>query len=245
MKNINSKIWGERSIKAKVMMAIVIALIMVIAVSAFACLQQRPQKQSSELFTLRPEFFTLPYTYFSIASSYSSLTLFVLLGNYLLGNYTNVVFTNNFSGLQFNTTSSGAYAFNILGEQKYAGSGPFILSAYLHNSSGWFAQAGFYVDCIPQILNTVSIKSLADATSDQIVVSNNQLTVKESGITLIKDFGLPSNFYIDSALSGGTPDSWNGGNVYTSITGIVPANSVTAQTISSLEATTGSPLTLI
>ncbi len=151
----------------------------------------------------------------------------------------------NYSGLQFNTSSSSAYAFNVLGEQKYAGSGPFILSAYMHNSSGWFAQAGLYIDCVPQILNTVPVKSLADATNDQIIISNNQLTIKQSGITLINDYSLPFNFYVDSALSGGSPNSWIGGNVYASLTGIIPFNSVIAETIRSLKRLLDLPLMLI
>jgi len=73
-----------------------------------------------------------------------------------------------------------------------------------------------------------------------MIISNNQLTVKQSGITLINAYSLPSNFYIDSAISRGSPNSWIGGNVYASITGMIPFNSVTAITSSSLEATTGS-----
>src|SRR5271157_926316 len=222
-------------------MTITMALIIIILLSAFAYMQQRPQKQSSEFFTLRPEFFTLPYTYFNVPSSFPSMTLFVLFGNYLFGNYTDLVFRSNYSGLRFNTSSSSVYAFNVLGEQRYAGSGPFILSAYMHNSSGWFAQAGLYIDCVPQILNTVSVKDLTEATNDQIIISNNQLTIKQNGLTLINHYCLPLNFYVDSALSGGTPNSWTGGNVYASLTGIIPFNSATAETIRSLEATTGSP----
>ena len=142
--------------------------------------------------------------------------------------------------MQFNASSSSAYAFNVLGEQKYGGSGPFIVSGYMYNSSGWFAQAGFYIDYVQQILNTVSVSGLAGATNDQIIISNNQLTVKQSGITLINDYSLPFNFYVDGALSGGSHNSWIGGNVYAIITGIIPSNSVTAETIRSLEATTGS-----
>lgn len=218
--------------KAKFIIIMAMALITIIVISAFAYMQQNPQKQNHESFTLRPVFFTLPFTYFDDSPSYSSMTLASFSGN-----YTNLVITNNYSEMRFNESSSSGYAFNILGEQKFGGYGPIVVSGYIFNSSGWFAQSGFYINATQKTLNTVSVSGLAGSTNDQIIISNNQLTIKQSGITLLKSYNLPPNFYVDGALSEGLPNRWIGGNVYVGITGIIPSNSVEAKTIASLEGT--------
>lgn len=222
--------------KKKITMIIAIVFVIVIIASAFSYLQQRPGRQSSELFTLRPDFFTLPYTYFNFPSSHPSQGLAPFSSNSLLGNYTDLTVTINYSNLQINASSSNTYAFNIVGEREKEGAGPLVISGYLRNSSGWFAQCSFSVNSVQKVIKTVSVRGFASATTDQVIISHNQLTIKQQGITLIDAYNLPPNFYVDGALSEGPPNSWVGGNVYAIVTGTVPSNSVAAGTISGLEA---------
>ena len=162
----------------------------VIVVSAFSYLQQRPQGQSGDFFTLRPDFFTLPYTYFNIPSSHPSQGLAPFSSNSLLGNYTDIIVALNYSNLQINASSSNTYAFNIIGEREKEGSDPLVISGYLQNSSGWFAKSSFNVNGEQKITKTFSVRAFASATTDQVIISNNQLTVKQQGITMINAYDL-------------------------------------------------------
>jgi hypothetical protein len=221
--------------KATIIVAIV--LLVVIIVSAFSYVQQRPGGKSGGLFTLRPNFFTLPYTYFNFPSSRPSQELAPFSSNSLLGNYTDINVTINYSDLQINASSSNTYAFNIVGEREKEGSGPIVISGYLRNSSGWFAQSSFNDNGEQKITKTVMVRPLSYATTDQLIIGNNQLTIKQQGITMIDAYNLPPNFYVDGALSGGPFNGWVGGNVYAIVTGTVPSDSVEAAMISGLGAT--------